>query len=53
MICKCGRGPRSTAWRGADPYSNPVLPLDVFMASTGTGLLLLFTFAIVNSLHRK
>lgn len=30
MICRCGRGPRNTAWRGADPNSIPVLPYGVF-----------------------
>jgi len=30
MICKCGRGPRNTAWRGADSYSILVLPYGVY-----------------------
>lgn len=38
--------------RFGGPYSILVLPVAVFMAYTGTGLLLLFTFAIINSLQR-
>jgi len=30
MISKCGRGSRNTAWRGADPYSIPLLPYGVY-----------------------